>query len=272
MAKRKTSPKKKGAVATKDSTTEVAAINIDSFLEANAGDGSQNIGTNDLELPRLKLFHGSAKDAPDDISKADIYHNISKHVWKKSEGVRVIPCTFIKQYTHWRNIEQEGGFLGVYDSSSDILTKTKKVEAKDVLLDENGQLTEEYIRTDGNFFVLVEEEEGIWKPAQISMYSTNFKKAKLWNTMIKSQVMQGKNGVFTPPSYAYIYRLTGKVEKKEAMSWASWEIALEDSVKEVELLSEAKAFANSVSQGDIAVKPEVEVAETTSDNEDSGMI
>ena len=47
---------------------------------------------------------------------------------------------------------------------------------------------------------------------------------------------------------------------------------MEDSVKEVELLSEAKAFANSVSQGDIAVKPEVEVAETSSDNEDSGMI
>jgi hypothetical protein len=271
MAKRKTTPKKKGAVATKDANTEVATLNIDSFLEQNAGDGSQNIGSNDLELPRLKLYHGNAKDAPDEISKAEIYHNISQKVWKKSEGIRIIPCAFIKQYTHWKEVEKGGGFLGAYDSSSDILTKTKKVESKDVYI-ENGELTDTYIRTDGNFFVLFEDEEGIWKPAQISMFSTNFKKAKLLNTMIKSQVMEGKNGPFTPPAYAYIYRLKGELVKKDAMSWAVWDISLEEPVKDVEVLQDAKVFSQSVTKGDVVVKPEVEVAETNSDNEDSGMI
>lgn len=273
MATKKTSPKKKGAVAQAQST-DVASINIGSFLEQHAGEGSQNVSTNDLEIPRLKLFHGNSEDAPEEISKADIYNNISKKVWKsKSEYVRVIPCAFVKQYTHWRDIMKDGGFLGAYDSSSDILTKTKKVEAKDVLVGDDGQLTDEYIRTDGNFFVLYEEDEDVWKPAQISMYSTNFKKAKLWNTMIKSQMLQGKNGMFNPPSYAFIYKLKGEPKKKDAMSWALWNIELDEQVQDAKLLQSARQFSQSVIQGEVQVKPEVDVvSQNDSDNDDSDML
>ena len=153
----KAKPKKKAAVAAAK-TTDVDTIHIGSFLEEHAGDGSQNVSTNDLEVPRIKLFHGSAEDAPEDLRKADIYNSITKQSWKKEEGVRDIPCAYVKQYSHWRNIENDGGFLGTYDATSDILTKTQKVDAKDVLV-ADGELTDEYIRTDGNFFVLYEESK-----------------------------------------------------------------------------------------------------------------
>ena len=69
-------PKKKGAVATPENK-EVSTINIGSFLEENAGDGTQNVSTQDLETPRLKLFHGNGSDAPEEARKADIYNNIT---------------------------------------------------------------------------------------------------------------------------------------------------------------------------------------------------
>ena len=47
-------PKKKGAVATASSTA-VSEINIADFLESNAGDGMQNVQTDDLKIPRLKI-------------------------------------------------------------------------------------------------------------------------------------------------------------------------------------------------------------------------
>ena len=112
-------PKKKGAVATPENK-EVSTINIGSFLEENAGDGTQNVSTQDLETPRLKLFHGNGTDAPEDARKADIYNNITQQLWAKDTGVRVIPCAFVKQFTHWKDMEKDGGgFLGAYDASSD---------------------------------------------------------------------------------------------------------------------------------------------------------
>jgi hypothetical protein len=267
MAKAK--PKKK-AVATANKT-DVATINIGNFLEEHAGDGSQNVGTNDLEVPRLKLFHGNAEDAPEDIRKADIYNSITKQVWAKDVGVRVIPCAYVKQFTHWKGIEAGGGFLGSYDATSDILTKTKKVESKDMLV-EGGEMTDEYIRTDGNFFVLYEESENIWKPAQLSLYSTNFKKAKLWNTMIKSQVLQGSKGPFNPPSYAFIYTIKGMLKKKDAMAWGLWEITLDQQVADAKTLQDAKMFSQSVTKGEITVKPEAEETQETTATDDSDMI
>ena len=47
-------PKKKGAVATASSTA-VSEINIADFLESNAGDGMQNVSTDDLKYQDLKL-------------------------------------------------------------------------------------------------------------------------------------------------------------------------------------------------------------------------
>ena len=266
----KAKPKKKAAVAAAK-TTDVDTIHIGSFLEEHAGDGSQNVSTNDLEVPRIKLFHGSAEDAPEDLRKADIYNSITKQSWKKEEGVRVIPCAYVKQFSHWRNIESDGGFLGTYDATSDILTKTQKVDAKHVLV-VDGELTDEYIRTDGNFFVLYEESDNIWKPAQLSMYSTNFKKAKLWNTMIKSQILNGKNGPFNPPSYAYIYKLTGTTKKKDAMSWGLWEITLDQQVNVADVLQQAKMFSQSVIQGEVVVKPEAAEQTKTTATDDSDMI
>ena len=266
-------PKKKGAVATPENK-EVSTINIGSFLEENAGDGTQNVSTQDLETPRLKLFHGNGSDAPEEARKADIYNNITQQLWAKDIGVRVIPCAFVKQFTHWKDMEKDGGgFLGAYDASSDILTKTSKVDSKDKLVDQNGKITDEYIRTDGNFFVLYEESDGVWKPAQISMFSTNFKRAKLWNTMIKSQMLQGKNGPFNPPAYAFIYRLKGELKKKEQMSWGLWQVELDTQVDNAKILQDAKVFSQSVASGETQVKPEVE--ETPQDNgdkEESGMI
>jgi hypothetical protein len=267
MAKAK--PKKK-AVATAQSTA-VDTINVGSFLEENQGDGSQNISTNDLEIPRLKLFHGNAEDAPEDVRKADIYNSITKQVWSKDEGVRVIPCAYVKQFTHWKGIEAGGGFLGSHDASSDILTKTKKVESKDMLV-EGGELTDEYIRTDGNFFVLYEESKNVWKPAQLSLYSTNFKKAKLWNTMIKSQVLQGKKGPFNPPMYAFIYTIKGVLKKKDAMAWGLWEITIDQQVDTAQTLQDAKMLSQSVMTGDVVVKAEAEEARETTATDDTDMI
>lgn len=261
----------KGAVANK-ATSDVAVVDIGNFLEDNAGDGTQNISSNDLQIPRLKLVQKVDEAAPEDAKAGDIYNNVTDEFWKSADGLEVIPCMYEKQYTQWKKREVGGGFLGTHPASSDILSKTKKDGPKDIIVDDSGNLTDELIRTDGNFYVLYKDKDSSWKPAVISMYSTNFKKAKLWNTMIKSQTLQGKNGLFNPPSYAFTYLLSSETREDSGNKWSVWKITIGKQVGEVEVLTEAKKLSQSIRSGEISAKPEEESFQETSDNEDSGMV
>lgn len=260
-------PKKKGAVATASSTA-VSEINIADFLESNAGDGMQNVSTDDLKIPRLKIKQRVDDDAPEDAKDGAIYNDTTLEVFE--EGVKVIPCLYEKAYTQW--VKDQGGFMGSHPATSDILTRTKKDGSKDMLLDEDGKLTDNYIRTDANFYVLYQSKDGGWKPATISMYVTQFKKAKQWNTVIKSQTLQGKNGIFNPPSYAYTYDLSTKPENNDKNKWFGWVVETGEQVADGTLLTTAKTLANSVRKGEVTAKPEDDGVVERSSTEDSGMI
>ena len=260
-------PKKKGAVATASSTA-VSEINIADFLESNAGDGMQNVSTDDLKIPRLKIKQRVDGDAPEEAKDGAIYNDTTLEIF--DEGVKVIPCLYEKNYTQW--VKDQGGFMGSHPSTSDILTRTKKDGSRDILVDEDGKLTDNYIRTDANFYVLYQSKDGSWKPATISMYVTQFKKAKQWNTVIKSQTLQGKNGVFNPPSYAYTYDLSTKSENNDKNKWFGWVIETSDQVSNGSLLATAKNLAQSVRKGEVKAKPEDDVVVENTNAEDSGML
>ena len=62
--------------------------------------------------------------------------------------------------------------------------------------------------------------------------------------MIKSQILQGKNGPFSPPAYAFIYRLKGELKKKEQMSWGLWQVELDSQVDNAKFYKTQKYFHN----------------------------
>jgi len=75
----------------------------------------------------------------------------------RSKGIRVIPCFYKLEYLEWRDRGKEGAGapVAIYDSSSDILTKTKRgPDKKDRL--ENGNYIEE---TASHYVLLVDEND-----------------------------------------------------------------------------------------------------------------
>ena len=138
-----------GAVAVKKETAVVAA----SFLEDDAAKGLEGIQQEDLATPRIKVLMALSPELNEiaDAKAGMIYNTVSGELYDGSQGIKVLPCAYIRQYVEWQDRGQGSGApVNVYGSDSDILTQTTRDNNnKDRL--ENGN----YIETCANHFVLV---------------------------------------------------------------------------------------------------------------------
>ena len=93
-----------------------------------------------------------------------------------------------------------GAPVAIHEADSDIVSQTTRgKDYKDRLPNGN------YLDNTANHFVLFcGDNPGT---ALISMKSTQLKVSRKWNSMMMGIKMQGKNGLFTPPTYSHIYNL-----------------------------------------------------------------
>jgi hypothetical protein len=66
------------------------------------------------------------------------------------------------------------------------------------------------------------------------------------------------NGLFTPPMYSQMYRLSTQPESNDKGKWFGWEVERIGTVDEQGLYETAKHFSQSVSSGTVKVKHEGE--------------
>ena len=63
--------------------------------------------------------------------------------------------------------------------------------------------------------------------------------------------LKGDNGHYTPPSYSHIYSLKTVAQSNDKGTWFGWNISKVGPVQDKELYRQAKAFAESISKGDV---------------------
>ena len=79
--------------------------------------------------------------------------------------------------------------------------------------------------------------------------------------------MQGKNGLFTPPTYSHIYKLSTVQMSNDKGTWFGWDVSKIGPVTEKNIYDMAKNFATSVGKGEIQAKHGAEETSTaTSSN------
>ena len=237
----------------KKEESQLPALSLD-LMEGDAHSGLENISQDDLATPRLKVLMQLSPELEDlEGAKAGmIFNTVTSDLYDGSNGIRVLPCAYQRQYVEWADRGQGSGApINVYDASSDILTKTTRDDNnKDRL--ENGN----YVETCGNHYVLLVTEDGDATPALITMKATQLKKSRKWNSMLLNLKLNGKNGLFTPPSYSHYYRLKTMKEGNDKGNWYGWEISRESQLEDANLYNVAKAFAESVNKGEVKVKYE----------------
>ena len=70
--------------------------------------------------------------------------------------------------------------------------------------------------------------------------------------------LQGKKGLFTPPTYSHIYKLSTVQMSNDKGTWFGWDVSKIGPVTDKSIYDMSKSFAESVSKGEVQVKPEVQ--------------
>ena len=235
--------KKNGALATFD-------------MEADAQQGAQNILQEDLALPFLKILGQLSPE----VNKRDgkyvegaepgkIINTVTNTLY---DTINVVPCHYKRQYIEWQDRgTSTGAPVAIHDADSDIVSQTTRgKDYKDRLPNGN------YLDNTASHFVLVVGDNP--ETALISMKSTQLKVSRKWNSMMMGLKMQGKNGLFTPPTYSHIYKLSTVQMSNDKGTWFGWDVAKVGPVTDKNIYDMAKSFADSVGKGEIEAKPEAQ--------------
>ena len=245
----------KTALAEKNESS--TALAIATAFEEDASSSFAGMNQDDFALPFLRLLTNTSPEVGevDGALPGMIYNSVTGQLYDGKKGITVVPCAYVRQYIEWApRGSGSGAPIHIYPATSDILSRTHREpgENKDYL--DNGN----YIENTANHYVMVIDENGAPSPALIVMKSTQLKKSRKWNSMMQSVKLQGKNGLFTPPMYSQMYRLTTQPESNDKGKWFGWEVERIGTIDRDDVYTACKLFAQSVSSGAVRAKHEGE--------------
>ena len=225
------------------------------MFEDDAAKGLGKISQEDLALSFLKILGQLSPE----VNKRDgkyvegaepgmIFNSVSGELYDGVKGIDVIPCFYKLEYIEWKDRgEGLGAPVAIYDSSSDIMSKTKPdANYKDRLPNGN------YIEKTASHFVIVAVDSP--STALISMKSTQLKISRKWNSMMSGIKMKGANGMFTPASFSHIYKLKTTQMSNDKGTWFGWEVSKVGPVTDKGLYDQAKGFSENISKGSVKAK------------------
>ena len=224
-------------------------ITVSSAFMEDAGSGLENIGAEDVTIPRLKILQAMSPEVNkhdgkyvDGAGTGDIINTVNNVLYNDKNPLVVLPVAYKRLFLEWTPRDSGGGLVAQHDDSSILSKTTKNTIGQDVL--ENGN----YIQTSATHFVLVINKDGGYDTAMISMAGTQLKRSRTWNSMMASVKMKSGDKVFTPPSFSQKYTLSCVQESNDRGTWFGWGITAMGQVTEEEMTyyQAAKTFAEQV--------------------------
>lgn len=240
--------------------TEAAPLPAELMLDDLIADANKGLATRieEYAVPFMGLLQALSPQLDEsrgeyiaDAKQGMIFNNVTSDVYDGKAGILVIPCAVQFKLIEWRPRDTGGGFVKAY-SPEDPISRTVKRDEKNRDILPNGN----YLATTAHHYVLHLVSEDRIDKAVIAMTSTALKKSRRWNTLIASQKLRNPktNALFTPPSYANVWRLFSVKESNNQGSWYNWEMELHGPVSSRDLYVMAKEFETAISAGQVEVK------------------
>ena len=223
------------------------------LFEADAGQGL-NMTQEDLALPFLKVLgqlspECNKRDAKhvEGAEPGMIINTVTSEIYDGVKGIDVVPVHYKRQHIEWQDRgESQGAPVKIYEAGDDLPSTTRDKFNKDRLSNGN------YLENTASHFVVILGDNPT--TALISMKATQLKVSRKWNSMMMGLKMQGKNGMFTPPTYSHIYKLKTVQQSNDKGTWFGWDVARVGPISDPGIYKIAKDFGANVSKGDVKVK------------------
>jgi len=238
------------------------------LFEADAKVGQDNIGSQDLALPFLRILgqlspQVNERDAKfvEGAKPGMIYNTVTNELYDGVKGINVIPCAYKREYIEWKDRGEGGGApVAIHAGTSPIINEaTRDSIGKDRL--KNGN----YLENTASYYVVVVKDKAA-STALITMKSTQLKVSRTWNSLMKSIQLQGKDGnMFNPRMFSHMYHLKTVQQSNDKGTWFGWNVSLVGPVQARPLYEQAKGFGESVLKGSVSAKHSKEEKSTASD-------
>lgn len=242
-------------VAVKEETAIALPTEMMGAFMEDAGAGTENIGSEDMKIPFIRVLQPVSpqlkkKDGAyvAGAEAGDVINTVTNQLWKAEDGVKVIPCAFVKKFLEFGPYDQGGGFKGELAANDPRVLGARREGNKDIL--DNGN---ELVLSAQHYVQIQDPSTGLWQTGILDMKSTNLKISRQWNTQIQMQQMSSNGKVFKVPSFGCIWHLVTDEYSNDMGSWNGWKIAGRTSyVEDAELYAACKEFSQMVSAGEVA--------------------
>lgn len=205
-----------------------------------------DFSSQDLAIPYLVLLQSLSpqvqKRRPEYVQGAEpgmIYNTVTNEVF---HHIEVVPCRFQRRYVAWRVRSEGGGIVQDYGSDPTVYESIKPDSQGRRMLDQGVEVTVSAV-----YHVLYHSNDD-WHPAVISMSSSQWRKARRWNSLITGL---RHNGIKLP-IFARIYVLSSVEESNPNGTWFGWHIEggriLLDE-KDIPLIERASEFRSMLVEG-----------------------
>ena len=237
------------------SVKQEAGLPSDALFEADAKLGFENIDQESLALPILKLLQNGSGEAQkrnanyvEGAEPGMFFNTVTRKLYDGDKGIQVIPCHYRLEYQEWADFGTGSGRPeNIYPASSDVLSKTTKdANGKDRLPNGN------YIQKTSQHFVIITDGSSA-ETALISMYSSQAKVSRKWNSMMMSITKNGKDGPYTPPPFSHYYKISSVENTGKGNQWYGYNIVKVGEVTDANVYKRAKTFYESCRRGDSSV-------------------
>ena len=233
---------------------ETLPVNFMSELSEFAGEGLESIGADDMQIPFLRIMQTTSPQLNKQesvyikgASGGDLFNTVTSQFWDSDEGVYVIPCGYTLKYLEFQLRTEGGGFMGEIKATDPVLTQTTRDSSTELLPSGN-----ELIRSAQHLVMIVDVNTGATQSAICDMKKTQLKVSKRWNTMMKMVQYSGPNGLFNPPMWGTVWKLTSTQESNDRGSWFNFAVEKVDpTLIPQEAFLSAKAFYQSFKAGEI---------------------
>lgn len=153
--------------------------------------------------------------------QGEFLNTATGEMWEANDGPLLLPVGYKRELVEWKPRKQGGGLVRIHHIDSDILNHTKRNDKNQDELP-NGN----YVVNTATHFVLSVDVDALHaEPGLIPLKSTQLKKSKKWNDLMRNvKIDDGKGGKFNPPTFGVLYKATAVPEKNEEGNWWGWHI------------------------------------------------
>lgn len=211
----------------KKSETELAILNDKQALvtfeygDDDQGAGFENVTSDDLTIPMIKLCQGQTPEVMDEEHPArigDWINSVTLETYPREKGFVLIASRTEHVFAKWISRDDGGGFRGHYETNDLVVIKAVsestqfgKYEIDHKVIDDKGKTKVVTMVLKETFYVfgIIEQQNGVLCHVCIPMTGTKIPEYKRWMTVLKQCDPR-------IPLYAHTTRIGSKIDKNDA--------------------------------------------------------